>query len=177
MVPFFVMGGRNHIVHFESDIWKSSDGIKWDRVRRFAKFGARGYMDTVFLKNGTMVLIGGQDLTKCFSDVWVSHDFAKTWTKVLDNAPWGRLNDGMQVGRSAYKTLVLEDDTILLFSGDYGSFYKRSFFADVWASRDGGLTWKIRFNASALPSYTNLAAQGRNASCEDWKHHLFFGWR
>merc|ERR1712232_1523908 len=97
---------------------KSSDGIKWERVKGDAEWGARGYMDSVILKNGTMVLIGGQDFSKCFSDVWVSHDLAKTWTKVLEDAPWGRSNTGAQQGRSAYKTLVLEDDTILLFSGD-----------------------------------------------------------
>jgi len=137
---FYLMGGRNHIVHFESDIWKSEDGLHWDRVKRHAEFGARGYMDAVFLKNGTMILMGGQDLFRCFSDVWVSHDFAKTWTKVLDDAPWGRKPDGEQVGRSAYKTLVLEDDTILMFGGDYGSFFKRGFYPDVWESRDAGLT-------------------------------------
>jgi hypothetical protein len=151
---FYVMGGRNHIVHFESDIWKSSDGVNWERVKRHAEFGARGYMDSVILKNGTMVLIGGQDLLKCYSDVWVSHDFAQTWTKVLDNAPWGLTADGKQVGRSAYKTLVLEDDTILLFSGDYGSFFSRSFWADVWASHDGGRSWNRRFNAADLPAGT-----------------------
>lgn len=143
---FYVMGGRNEIVHFESDIWKSGDGVHWERVKRFAEFGARGYMDSVFLKNGTMVLMGGQDFSKCYSDVWVSHDFAATWIKVLDDAPWGP--------RSAYKTLVLEDDTILLFSGDYGSFSNRGFYGDVWASPDGGHSWSIRFNASALAAGT-----------------------
>lgn len=151
---FYVMGGRNHVVHFESDIWKSTDGLNWERVKRFAEFGARGYMDAVFLSNGTMVMIGGQDLWKCYSDVWVSHDFAKTWTKILDDAPWGVTSDGVQAGRSAYKTLVLEDDTILMFSGDYGSFFNRNFYADVWASHDGGRSWEIRFNASALPEGT-----------------------
>jgi len=147
---FYLMGGRNHIVHFESDIWKSEDGLHWDRVKRHAEFGARGYMDAVFLKNGTMILMGGQNLFRCFSDVWVSHDFAKTWTKVLDDAPWGRKPDGEQVGRSAYKTLVLEDDTILMFGGDYGSFFKRGFYPDVWESSDAGLTWTKRFDAADL---------------------------
>lgn len=151
---FFVMGGRNHIVHFESDIWKSTDGLHWDRVKRFAEFGARGYMDTAILKNGSMVLMGGQNYTACFSDVWVSHDSAKTWEKVLDNAPWGVASDGTQAGRSAYKHLVLEDDSILMFSGDYGAFQNRGFYADVWASHDAGRTWSIRFNGSALPSGT-----------------------
>ena len=48
-------------------IWKSSDGLDWERIKRHAEFGARGYMDAVFLKNGTMVLTAGQDLFKCYS--------------------------------------------------------------------------------------------------------------
>jgi hypothetical protein len=151
---FYIMGGRNHVVHFESDIWKSDDGLNWEQVKANAEWGARGYMDAVFLSNGTMVMMGGQDLWKCFSDVWVSHNFAQTWTKILDDAPWGVTDDGVQRGRSAYKTLVLEDDTILMFSGDYGSFFKRGFYANVWASHDGGHTWTVRFNASSLPAGT-----------------------
>ena len=146
---FYIMGGRNMVVHFERDIWRSADGVHWDLVKKEAEFGARGYMDAVFLRNGSMVLMGGQSLTRCFSDVWISHDRAKSWSKVLDNAPWGLAPDGSgkQVGRSAYKTLVLEDDTILIFSGDYGSFFDRKFFADVWESKDAGLTWSKRFQA------------------------------
>jgi len=142
---FYVMGGANKFhVHLESDIWKSVDGLQWERVTRHADFGARGYYETSILKNGTMVMTGGQTMLDCFSDVWVSHDSAATWTKILDNAPWGYF-DGESVGRSGHKTLVLEDDTIVLFAGSHGIF-KRRFFGDVWVSRDGGHSWLLRYD-------------------------------
>lgn len=108
-------------------------------------------MDAVFLSNGTMVLMGGQDLSKCFSDVWVSHDGAETWEQLTDSAPWGIGPDGTRVGRSAYKTLVVNDQ-IYMVGGDHGSFYNRKFFGDVWMSPDGGRSWEMKFNGTAQPA-------------------------
>ena len=69
----------------------------------------------------------------------------------LDEDSGRRSQEGKQQGRSAYKTLVLEDDTIMMCSGDYGSFFKRGFYSDVWVSKGAGYTWEKRLDAAELP--------------------------
>eukprot|EP01065_Artemidia_motanka_P038160 TRINITY_DN47016_c0_g1_i1.p1 TRINITY_DN47016_c0_g1~~TRINITY_DN47016_c0_g1_i1.p1 ORF type:complete len:378 (+),score=91.14 TRINITY_DN47016_c0_g1_i1:55-1188(+) len=153
---FYVMGGRNWTTVLYNDVWKSDDGLRWEQVTKSAAWSPRAYMDSVVLSNGSMVLMGGQNAFECFSDVWRSDDFGKTWYLVTASAPWGVSDDGVTRGRSAYKTLVV-NDTIIMVGGDYGAVVNRGFYPNVWVSSDYGRSWAVRYNASALDRRTRLS--------------------
>jgi N-acetylneuraminic acid mutarotase len=130
---FYVMGGRTRTTTMHNDVWRSEDGKQWEQLVKAAPWAARSYLGVNFVDE-TMVLFGGQGPSTFYNDVWHSDDGGIHWKQVVEHAPWEP--------RAGFKSIVV-NGTILLFSGGTGNF-ERSFFGDVWASADKGLTWTLQ---------------------------------
>lgn len=138
----YMSGGRdNSGFGFNSDVWRSSNGTSWE-IAASQPFEARGY-HTMVVTGDCMVIAGGQNFGKFFSDVWRSCDGrGEVWTKLTDNA-WPH--------RSGHASLVTVSGEMLVAGGCYKKTtfpYARSFYGDVWASTDGGVTWVQRSGES-----------------------------
>ena len=65
------------------------------------------------------------------NDVWRSEDGGQTWHEVTVSAGWS--------ARDGHTSVVLPNGDILLMGGRFGTSHHKN---DVWASVDGGATWK-----------------------------------
>jgi len=133
----WIVGGDPIMRHYQNDVWSSADGVQWDLVNNSVPWAPRVLHYTVAFDNKIWV-IGGQTLPHFapadevfYSDVWNSAD-GKTWTRVLDKAPWAPR--GMYGG-----SVVFKDRMWLLGGGTYDTptTPERTFRNDVWSSPDG----------------------------------------
>ena len=115
------------------DTWRSPDGVHWERMSWRPGWKRRAYPEVEFVQ-GTIILMGGQNLTTFFNDVWRSSDNGTTWELVNASAPWDV--------RAGHHTAVIDGD-IYLFAGGRNSF-NRIFYNDLWVSDDQGVTWELR---------------------------------
>lgn len=67
-----------------------------------------------------------------FNDVWLSTDSGRSWTQVVDHAPWA--------GRYQHAAVVDSHDDIVIVGGITEDLRR---CADSWRSQDGGHTWKL----------------------------------
>ena len=113
-----------------SEVWNSTDGIKWDLVLKQAPWEGRHCAGYVVFKE-RMFIVGG-DCNQGYyqSDVWSSDDGVR-WDRVTDKVPWGP--------RAFYCTAVL-NNRIYVFGGqtipDIAPA-EELFHDDVWCSEDG----------------------------------------
>ena len=104
---------------FLSDIWRSSDGIRWFEVLRDAPWPARDGQN-ILVFNNQLWMIGGSG----YSDIWRTAN-GVDWTKVASQSPWGeRQNAGY----------LVYDSKLWVFGGRGKN--------DVWNSIDG-LHWNL----------------------------------
>ena len=139
----YLSGGRTTDgLGFAGDVWSSADGgASWAQpaTATAAPFGARAYHNMVEL-GGCLYVLGGQTFKGYFNDVHRSCDGAgAVWEQVTANASWP-----VRAGAAAWATSAGE---IVLAGGCYSDKGKRSFRADVWASKDG-VTWEQRTAAA-----------------------------
>ena len=115
------------------DTWRSPDGVNWERMSNRPGWKKRAYPGVSFVQ-GNIILMGGQDLTTFYNDVWRSQDKGKTWELMNADAPWD--------ARAGHHTAVIGDD-IYLYAGGLNTF-GRIFYHDLWVSKDQGANWELR---------------------------------
>lgn len=114
-----------------NEVWRSTDGERWERVTANAAWSPRLAAGAVEFR-GRMWILGGTenyyfgDDSSLKNDVWSSDD-GKTWTLATANAGWSP---------RAYHQAVVHDDKIwVLGGGNYVPDYHAK--NDVWSSEDG----------------------------------------
>ena len=137
-----------------NDVWRSSDlGVSWQLVTTAAPWAARFETLTfsarmpVAPKRDIQYVIGGATPTYLsdgspdtyYNDVWASSDYGVTWALITAAAPWE--------GRWGHSGVVTRDGAIVFFGGAvkedlYERPYNWAYYGDIWASLDGGYTWK-----------------------------------
>lgn len=117
-----------------SEVWSSTDGVKWDQVTKEAGWTPRIAAGAVVFK-GKMWILGGTenyyfgDQKSLKNDVWSSAD-GKEWKQTTANAGWSP---------RAYHQAVVHAGKMWVFGGgNYVPEY--SAVNDVWSSEDG-VTW------------------------------------
>jgi hypothetical protein len=128
---------------FFNDVWRSSDGIHWDRMTKHAGWAGRAGLSSVVFKNEIYVLggsfnddpavIGGPPTRVYFNDVWKSCD-GKHWERLRKHAPWAPRAGGVAVVKDDYIYMIGGEDGFLC---DTGSSRCPPYFNDVWRSKDG----------------------------------------
>ena len=123
-----LMGGNRYIPSASlNDVWRSTDqGTTWTQMTAAAPWVGRTEHTSVALPDGSIVLIGGQDIdNNGLNDVWRSTDQGATWTQMTAAAEW--------TPRYGHTSVALPDGSIVLMGG--GSSHS------VWRSTDQGATW------------------------------------
>lgn len=111
---------------YQNDVWSSSDGITWIRESAYEvttgnKFSGRyGHRAIVF--QDAMWVIGGQDNSVKYNDVWCS----------VDGINWTCVTAAADFGARAYHACVIYDDKIYIYGGTGTS----ADFDDVWVSNN-----------------------------------------
>jgi hypothetical protein len=114
-----------------SEVWSTSDGVKWDQVTAAAGFtpriaaGAVVFKDKMWILGGTENYYFGDD-SSLKSDVWTSAD-GKEWQLVTADAGWSP--------RAYHQAVVHAGKMWVLGGGNYVPKYHA--VNDVWSSEDG----------------------------------------
>jgi hypothetical protein len=108
--------------NFKPEIYKTTDFKHWETISKNSNLPRRFFYQP-FVFNDKIWIIGGEDKTTKYADIWNSTD-GIVWTKQKDNLPFGK--------RSNSKIVALNGTLYLLNN-------------DVWASKDG-LEWKLVTN-------------------------------
>jgi hypothetical protein len=103
---------------FRPEIYKTNDLKNWTTISKKSNLPKRFFYHP-FVFDNKIWIIGGEDNTKMYSDIWSSED-AITWTKHKENLPFGK--------RSGSQIVTLNSTLYLLDN-------------DVWSSTDG-LNWQ-----------------------------------
>ena len=131
-----MMGGRGEYnlpgSLSKNNIWSSSDGGKnWTDITPSNHWSGRLEFQAVVLTNGDVLVIGGNKNSSTYlNDIWRSSDNGRTWSQIINAAPWS--------ARRAFQSVVLSNNDILIMGGEKTLFYGLN---DVWRSRDGGTSW------------------------------------
>ena len=131
-----MMGGRGEYnlpgSLSKNNIWSSSDGGKnWTDITPSNHWSGRYQFQAVALTNGDVLVIGGNKNGGTYlNDVWRSSDNGRTWSQIINAAPWS--------ARRGFQAVVLSNNDILIMGGERPLYYGLS---DVWRSQDGGTNW------------------------------------
>jgi hypothetical protein len=180
----WVMGGQtltkfapdNTPERFYNDIWRSEDGVKWERIEPVGEmWNPRGMIGGAAVLNGRMWLLGGGTYNtpmtptrKYFNDVWSTSDGVH-WTCHTRSAPW--------LPRS-YHDVAVFDGKLWILEGAYPRAGERACNQnDVWYSADGvtwtelpGTPWKPRHAASVFVHRDALwLVAGNNMESDVWR--------
>ena len=99
---------------FKPEIYKTTDFRTWHTISRNSNLPRR-YFYHPFVFNDKIWIIGGQDETKQYSDIWNSPD-GVSWTKVGDNIAFGP-RIGSQVVQLGGKLYLLNNDVWVSSNG------------------------------------------------------------
>ena len=99
---------------FKPEIYKTNDFRTWQTISTNSNLPRR-YFYHPFVFNDKIWIIGGEDKTKQYSDVWNSSD-GVTWTKVGDNLPFGPRSHS-QVVQLGGKLYLLNNDVWVSSNG------------------------------------------------------------
>jgi len=144
----YSVGGR--------DTWESVDlGVSWQRVTSPTYFQLRqafsGLMYTP-IDNPTkehIIIAGGRGWTPespwgaPFNDVWMTSDYARTWTRQTAAAPW-RTRENPQIVATKHGMLALNGGSLCSGSGceSTGPWALSGWVSDVWVSFNHGVNWQ-----------------------------------
>ena len=157
----WIVGGDCNQGHYQSDVWRTTDGTTWELVADDVPWSPRALHQTIVF-DGYIWVIGGQTMPEfapgadeCFhADVWRTTDGA-SWECVEAKAPWAPR--GM-VGASAVK-----DGRLWLLGGgtyDTPTTPQRLFYGDAWSTTDG-VDWTCHTPEGFPPrQYHEIAAWG-----------------
>lgn len=104
---------------FKPEIYRTTDLKSWQTISKSSNLPRR-YFYHPFVFRGKIWIIGGEDKTTKYADIWNSTDGVK-WSKQKDNLPFG--------ARSGSQIVELNGKLYLLNN-------------DVWSSTDG-LNWEL----------------------------------
>lgn len=157
---------------FYRDVWKSRDGVHWQRLApREPCWAARGMIGGSAVFQDRIWILGGgtydtpQTPTRTFyNDVWNSADGIR-WKCLVNHAPWAPRQ---------YHDVAVWDQRLWVLEG-YGDTGKN--LNDVWHSRDGvhwrqvpDTPWKPRHAASVFVYDDALwMVAGNNMESDVWK--------
>ncbi|MBI4028229.1 MAG: hypothetical protein HY360_24805 [Verrucomicrobia bacterium] len=157
---------------FYSDVWNSSDGVKWTKVADKMPWGPRGGLSGggVVFKSRIWILGGGTyDTPKkpkrlFYNDVWSSGDGVK-WEQHVKAAPWHPRQ---------FHDVAVFDDRMWVMEGYHRDGGNRK---DVWHSADGtnwtevpDTPWTPRHSASVFVHDNALwMVAGNNMTPDVWK--------
>ena len=108
----------------------------WTPMNASSGWSGRYSHASVVLPDGSIVLMGGNDYSSFYHDVWRSIDNGATWALVNASAGWS--------GRSYHRSVAMPDGSIVLTGGLNSTYHAMN---DTWRSTDHGLTWTL-MNAS-----------------------------
>lgn len=126
---YMIGGGYNNIFRkVLNDVWKTSDGVRWEQVTPAADFAPRSGARLLDHNGKLLVLAGEHGFSNDtqFHDVWATED-GLNWEQVLGEAPWRN--------RSGHGVVQYKGD-IYLMAGFIG-------LHDLWKSADGGASWSL----------------------------------
>jgi hypothetical protein len=160
-----VVGGPPNRTLF-NDVWRSVDGVTWERATAAAPWAARAGASVV-VKDGWLYLLGGEFAftgfpPPYFNDVWRTRDGA-AWELVTRSAGWSP--------RPGH-TCDLLDGSFVCFGG-YGQspnpldVFGRLSPTDMWVSADGAdwtkmatVPWNAGSEAGIRYDYDTIVAAG-----------------
>ena len=140
-----LMGGMNidpgigNWVDYRNDVWFSQDkGVTWYLLNASAGWGARAYMGSTVLENGSIILSGGHRLNADpANDTWISNDYGGTWTEQSSSASWP--------GYAGLSLVAMPDSSIVLIGGETmpggTPICGLPVNTHIWRSTDEGITW------------------------------------
>jgi hypothetical protein len=113
-----------------SEVWTSTDGIKWELVLKQAPWEGRHCAGYVVFKDKMWIVGGDCNQGTYQKDVWNSDDGIK-WSLVNDNVPWGP--------RSIHYTVVHNNKIFVMGGQTLPQFApaEEIFWDDVWSSENG----------------------------------------
>jgi photosystem II stability/assembly factor-like uncharacterized protein len=130
----YLSGGRGGLgKQFFFQFYRSQDlGKTWTSVVDPTPWEGRAY-HVHLEKDGCQYIMGGQNWTDFYNDVWQTCDGGNTWNELVKAAPW--------TPRAGLSAVVL-DDTLYMCAGSLmPDFQNRDFYNDCWVSTDG-INWK-----------------------------------
>ena len=154
----YLIGGVGK--YWENFVWSSEDNKTWTRVTSATETGGvainsfpvRAFHAAVSF-NEDLYVIGGHRMgpNETYSDVWRSKDDGKTWTKILDNAPWGK-RTGLQA--------VVFNNEIYIVGGTtvYGTVSEADPKKLIWKSADGVNWTAVEVNTDKIGARTSFGA-------------------
>lgn len=134
----WVMGGQLMPKHvpgeeaFYHDVWRSEDGIRWERILEHAPWAERGQIGGCAVHQGRIWLLGGGTFETpnrpdrvFYHDVWSTADGIH-WELATEHAPWHPRE---------YHEVAVFDNRLWVLEG-----WNQENRNDVWYSEDG-VTW------------------------------------
>jgi len=172
----WVMGGQcipKHVPEvpeaFYNDVWRSEDGLHWERVLEHAPWSKRGQIGGAAVKDGRLWLLGGGTYEtpnrpdrEFHNEIWSTADGVH-WDLVLEHAPWHPRE---------YHDVAIFDDRLWVLEG-----WNQENRNDVWYSADGvewhevpNTPWAPRHAASVFVYDGGLwMVAGNNMTPDVWK--------
>ena len=136
----WVIAGEDVSAGVLGDVWDSADGVNWTETNSSAPFGAREDQTSLTFNDGTatkMWVIGGQNGTNFYGDVWSSTD-GGNWTETATAA---------FSGRGGHSSVVFNGKMWVIAGGySYGAGGLAD--SDVWNSPDGVNWTQVTANAA-----------------------------
>ena len=134
---------------FFNDVWRSPDGINWEKMTSEAPWEARAGLSAASFKGKLWVLAGSQNddasiggLDRIFfNDVWYSNDGSE-WHAATMDAPWEARAGGV---------VLVKGGWLYLLGGEKGFVDPADYFNDVWRTKDGKHWELVTENAGWSP--------------------------
>ncbi len=132
----WVLGGDASDGAIPSDVWRSNDGVSWERVAASAPWGPV-YLPIIGVFQGAFHVLGGFSPTdwKARRDHWRS----------VDGVNWDRLPD-MPFARASVTNAVVKDDRLFVIGGKTGDINGDDRPTDTWSWN--GIDW-VQTSSSA----------------------------
>jgi Concanavalin A-like lectin/glucanases superfamily len=126
-----------------SEVWNSTDGINWTRVKDSANWEPR-HTAVYLVHDSTMFILGGDFIQNHYqNDVWKSTD-GINWDTVTTNVPWGN--------RVLHYGVSFKDSIWIMGGQNLENFTStEKFYNDVWKSKNGTSWTKVLNSASWSP--------------------------
>lgn len=154
---------------FFNDVWRSRDGIHWNKMTENAPWPERAGLSAV-VHRGYIYVMGGSvnddsSITPqgpariYYNDVWRSRN-GRIWKKLTDNAEWAPRAGGVVVSKNGYLYMMGGEDG---FTCNPQNPRCPPYYNDVWRSRNGR-NWQLvteEAEWSARPGHQVLVVKNK----------------
>ncbi len=147
----WIVGGDCNQGHYQSDVWSSANGVKWDLINNEVPWAQR-VLHYTFVFQDKIWILGGQTLPQFapaeqhyYNDVWNTEDGVE-WQRLESAEP--RWTPRGMIGGSA----IFNDRVWILGGGTYDTPDKpdRIYYRDIWSSADG-VHWQCHNEQAPWP--------------------------